>query len=213
MNQINEQYWNIKLDKVKNNLIKNRFNVEICNTESDVINTLLNNINSDNSIGFGGSTTLEELKIPELLKEKKFNIINYPDYSLPRETIIEQRRQSLLADVFLMSSNAITESGYLINIDGMSNRVAGLMFGPKKVIIIAGINKIVKDTKSGIERIKNYVAPKNCLRLNRKTPCIKTSECMDCSSPDRICCNTVITKYQTDPKRIHIILVKMNLGY
>ena len=212
MNEYAKWYWDKRLDILKSNFERNRFNVYISNNKDDAVEKIFSLISLSDSIGLGGSLTLSELNIPDLLKNKNYNVINFPDKKLPYETVLEQRRQSLLSDVFLTSTNAITSDGYLVNTDYMSNRIAAMMFGPKKVIITAGINKIVKDTEAALWKIRNYTAPQNCKRLNRDTPCVKTSVYADCHTDSRICCNTSVMGYQGNPKRMHLIIIKENLG-
>ncbi|HPN30730.1 MAG TPA: lactate utilization protein [bacterium] len=212
MNEYSIWYWEKKLEFVKRNLEKNRFTVYLTDNTNSVPDIIFSLLKPEDSIGLGGSLTLTELNIPFFLKEKNFNVINFPDKTLAREIVLEQRRQSLLSDAYLTSTNSITEDGLLVNIDCYSNRIAAMMFGPKKVLIIAGINKIVKDADAAVWKIKHYTAPQNCKRLNRNAPCVKTGDCSDCQTESRICCNTSIMGYQSIPGRIHIIIVKDNLG-
>lgn len=119
----------------------------------------------------------------------------------------------VMADAFFMSSNAITENGELVNIDGAANRLACLLHGPQSVYVIVGMNKLVCDVPAAIGRIRNVACPANTLRLNRKTPCSVTGKCGDCYSQDSICSQIVVTRRSTQPKRIKVILVAENLGY
>jgi len=212
MNDLDLWFWEKRLPEIALNLEKNRFKTYISANEADTVKILFSLIQEGNSIGLGGSVTLAQLNIVEILKKKNFNIINPPDKTLPYEKVIEQRRQSLLSDVFISSANAITENGFVVNLDGISNRTAALLFGPKKVIIIAGINKIVKDTEAAIDRIKRYAAPINAKRLNRATPCAETGVCGDCKTDVRVCCNTVIQGFQNTHGRTNIILIKKSFG-
>ena len=117
------------------------------------------------------------------------------------------------ADVFLMSANAMTEDGILVNIDGNANRVSALAQGPRKVIVIAGMNKICDDVDGAMKRARNVAAPINAQRFGLNTPCAKTGSCMNCKSPDTICCQFLITRYSKHPGRIHVILVDDFLGF
>ena len=117
------------------------------------------------------------------------------------------------ADVFLSSANAMTEDGVLVNIDGNANRVSAIAQGPKKVVIIAGMNKVCKDVDHAMKRARNVAAPINAQRFGLNTPCAKTGSCMDCKSPDTICCQFLITRYSRHKDRIHVILVNDNLGF
>jgi len=213
MNDYEKWYWNQRFPQIKKALERNRFIPFLCEDETSAVDLLFQMLAPSDTIGLGGSYTLTQLGIYELLKTKNFNIINPPPQPAQLyENIIEHRRQSLLADAFISSTNAITEDGFLVNIDGISNRCAAILFGPKKVFILAGINKIVNNVEDGIKRIKNFVAPQNAKRLNSKTPCAATGVCMDCSIQERICSNTVISGFQNNPNRTHIILIKKKLG-
>ena len=117
------------------------------------------------------------------------------------------------ADVFLASCNALTSDGVLVNIDGNSNRVSAIAHGPKKVIFIAGMNKVCKDLDGAMKRARNVAAPINAQRFGLSTPCAKTGACMDCKSPDTICCQFLITRFSKHAGRIHVILVNDNLGF
>jgi hypothetical protein len=132
---------------------------------------------------------------------------------LSREDSLERRRQALLTDLFFTGTNAITESGKLVNLDMIGNRVGALAFGPKHVIVLAGRNKIVADVDAAVQRIRNYAAPVNTRRLDKKTPCAATFACQDCSSPDRICNTWVITEKSFPENRIKVVLINEDLGF
>jgi len=131
---------------------------------------------------------------------------------LTPEEMIELRRRSLLVDLFITGTNAVTETGKLVNLDMIGNRVAGLTFGPKNVIVLAGRNKVVPDIEDAMLRVKNYVAPANAMRLDKKTPCVKTSICEECRSVDRICNTWTITEKSFPKGRIKIVLINEDLG-
>lgn len=164
------------------------------------------------SVGWGGSMTLAELGILEELKKRDYMLLDRTKAKTPQEAR-EIYAKTVLADYYLMSSNAITIEGELINIDGNGNRVACMIQGPEHVIIVAGMNKVVTDVKSGYLRVKNIASPPNCVRLNKKTPCSVTGQCGDCYAPDCICSHTVITRRCGIPGRIKVILVGEELGY
>ena len=134
-----------------------------------------------------------------------------PEYSL--EEAMEQRRQGLLADVMIASSNAITLDGRLVNLDGGGNRVAAMTFGPKKVILVVGMNKVAPDLESAMARVKHYAAPVNVMRIGYKNPCAETGLCSDCRSPQRICNMWSIIEGHMAKGRIHVKFVGENLGY
>ena len=122
-------------------------------------------------------------------------------------------RKSFFSDTYLTSTNAITENGELYNVDGYGNRVAAMIYGPKSVIVVAGINKIVKDLDQAVERVKRIAAPANSIRLDKNTPCTKTGYCVDCKKDDRICCSYTVLGHQKQKNRIKVILVGESLGY
>jgi len=157
----------------------------------------------------GGTMTVAEIGLEEELKSGKYD---YCD-----RTVTPDKRAAELfaydADVYLGSANAISKDGVLINIDGNANRVSAYAYGPKKLVLIVGLNKVAPDVDSAIKRARNEAAPINCTRLNLNTPCTKTGSCMDCLTPDTICCQFLITRYSRHAGRIHVILVNEELGY
>ncbi len=167
------------------------------------------------SVGLGGSVTLNECGIIEALRNGDYNLIDRYKKGLSREEVKKLYVEGLSAEVFLSSTNAITQDGKLINIDGTGNRVAALMYGPKKVIIVTGANKIVEDVEGGIRRIKLWAAPFNCVRLDMDTPCARTGICSDlaCTQPGRICNEVTIIEGQRDPDRMTVIIIGQELGF
>ena len=139
-------------------------------------------------------------------------ILDTFDKSLSPEESLERRRQSLLVDLFITGTNAVTRSGELVNLDMIGNRVAGITFGPRNVVVMVGRNKIVEDLDAAIERIKDYAGPTNAMRLNKKTPCAKTSVCEECKSAERICNSWTITQKSFPKGRIKVVLINENLG-
>jgi hypothetical protein len=148
----------------------------------------------------------------DAIKGANYELIDRADAKTPEEDRIMYSRQ-VMADFFLMSSNAITIDGELVNIDGRANRVSLLCWGPQNVIVIAGMNKIASDVESAIQRVRDAAAPPNTVRLNKNTPCAQTGRCGNCYSPDCICSQIVITRRSSTPKRIKVILVGEELGY
>lgn len=164
------------------------------------------------SISWGGSQTLSEIGLLDELQSSDYILYDRDDAKTPEEKA-SMYSKIVTADYYFMSSNAITLDGQLVNIDGSGNRVACLITGPKNVIIIAGMNKIVTDVTTGMERVRNMAAPPNCVRLNTKTPCAETGKCANCLVDDCICCEIVITRKSKIPGRIKVILVGEELGY
>ena len=164
------------------------------------------------SITWGGSESIKECGLMDAIKGANYELIDRADAKTPEEDRIMYSRQ-VMADFFLMSSNAITIDGELVNIDGRANRVSLLCWGPQNVIVIAGMNKIASDVESAIQRVRDAAAPPNTVRLNKNTPCAQTGRCGNCYSPDCICSQIVITRRSSTPKRIKVILVGEELGY
>lgn len=164
------------------------------------------------SVAWGGSMTLNETKVMDILKGGKYEVIDR-DTAVNDEKRKEVYGKIVSCDYFFMSTNAITLDGELVNTDGRGNRVAFLCFGPDNVIVVAGMNKVVSDTDAAIKRIHDVATPANTVRLNKKTPCSVTGRCADCLSDDCICASTVITRFSMIPGRIKVILVGEELGY
>ena len=166
-------------------------------------------ITEGSSVTMGGCESAREIGLVDALKEGNYNFIDRDNY--------EDKREAMLlaydADFFLSSANAMTEDGIIINIDGNSNRVSAIAQGPKKVVFIVGMNKICKDVDGAMKRARNIAAPVNAQRFGLSTPCAKTGSCMDCKSPDTICCQFLMTRFSRHADRIHVILVNEELGY
>ena len=174
----------------------------------------LSMIEEGSSVAWGGSETIKECGLMDVLQahSEKYDLIDRSTAKTPEE----QREifgRSILSDYFLMSANAVTLDGELINIDGNSNRVACLAHGPRHVLIIVGMNKIVTDVASGIERVRNFAAPPNGVRLSTNTPCSATGICGDCHCDDCMCCQIMVTRHSRHPGRIKVLLVAEELGY
>ena len=163
------------------------------------------------SVGYGGSMTLDDNGFKDVVTSAGHDLIIRENYKTDEE-IKELKSKLVNADYFLMSTNAITLDGELINIDGRGNRVSFMIYGPENVIIVAGMNKVVPNVDDGIRRVRNEATPPNCNRLDRKTPCALTGKCGDCFT-ESICCQFVVTRMSIVPNRIKVILVGEELGY
>lgn len=161
------------------------------------------------SVTMGGALSAKEIGLVDALKTGDYNFIDRAEF--------EDKRAAMLAaydaDVFLSSVNAMTEDGELVNIDGNANRVSAIAQGPKKVVFIVGMNKVCDDLDGAMKRARNVAAPINAQRFGLSTPCAKTGSCMNCKSPDTICCQFLITRFSKHEGRIHVILVNDNLGF
>lgn len=161
------------------------------------------------SVTMGGATSAHEIGLVEAVKNGNYNFIDRSAYTDKREAML----LAYDADVYLSSANAMTDDGILVNIDGNSNRVSAIAQGPKKVIFIVGMNKVCKDLDDAMKRARNVAAPMNAARFDINTPCKKLGTCMDCKSPDTICCQFLITRFSRHAGRIHVILVNDELGF
>lgn len=166
------------------------------------------------TIAMGNSLTLREVGIFDAVTIGDYKVINQFEAGISPEENLKRRKSGLLADVYFTSTNAITLDGELVNIDGKGNRVAAMMFGPDKVIVIAGENKIVNNLEEAWMRLKEKAAPELARKLGRATPCAVAAKCSNCNSPERICrCYTIIGgQMPVDKERIHVIIVKEQLG-
>lgn len=164
------------------------------------------------SVSFGGSETLKQIGLIDYLKESDYVVYDRATANTPEEEAALYGK-TVTADHYFMSSNAVTLDGILVNIDGIGNRVACLIYGPKSVILVVGMNKIATDVAAAMDRVRNMASPANAVRLNRKTPCARYGRCADCLTEDCICCQTVLTRKSKIPNRIKVILVGEELGY
>lgn len=207
--------------KVIDALRKNRMLAEYVPTKEEVVPLIKALIPVGCSVANGGSRTLEETGVTELLRSGNYVFYDRNNPALSPDEKAEMTAKGATADVYLCSSNAITEQGELYNVDGFSNRVAAIANGPKKVIMVVGINKIVPDLDAAVRRVKTIAAPLNTKRLNCDTYCQKTGVCMGleggmtdgCHSPARICCSYLVSAQQRVANRIHVILVGESLGF
>jgi hypothetical protein len=210
-------YWQTKLEQLKQTLESNNFAVwtaqDLEEARSLFWDTLFPQV-APASVSFGGSKTVVASGLyQELLDRSDIETIDTYDTGISREEMIERRRSSLLTDLYLTGTNAVTQEGHLVNLDGMGNRVAALTFGPRHVLLLIGRNKVVPGLTEAHSRIKDYSAPVNTVRLGKKTPCATSMQCEDCSAPERICNTWAITEKSNPPERVKIILINQDLGF
>lgn len=203
----------LRAQNIIKNLEKRNMEGYFCQSSQELLNLILPMFADGSKIAWGGSATIEQCGLLDVLKNSgKYEMI---DRSLAKNP--DEARaffaQAVMSDYYLMSSNAITSDGQLINIDGNGNRVACLIQGPKQVFLIVGMNKIVQDVDSGIQRVRNIATPPNTIRLSKKTPCAQTGKCEDCLSPDCICNQIVVTRRSGHVGRIKVFLVNEDLGF
>ena len=178
-------------------------------TKEDALALALSLIPEGSTATMGGGMSVHEIGLVEALKKGNYNFID-------RDAMEDKRAATLAAydaDFFLASANAITQDGVLVNIDGNANRVSAIANGPKKVLFIVGMNKVCDDVDGALKRARNVAATTNAQRFGLSTPCTKTGACMNCKSPDTICCQFLITRFSRHTDRIHVILVNDNLGF
>ncbi len=193
-------------------LKKNRIPAVFYANKEQAKESILGMIPQGSSVGIGGSVTLNGLGLMDELKERGYDVLNPFERGISLEEADIVRRKALVSDVFLVSTNAITEEGELFNIDATGNRVGAMFFGPTKVIVVAGTNKIVKNLDEAMVMVKEKTAPINAKRLKRKTPCVNTGQCEDCESPERICNIRVVICKKPRLTDLQIVLVGENLG-
>jgi hypothetical protein len=208
--------------KTMDNLEKNGIKAFFVETKEEVVPLVKTLVPQGSSVSNGGSVSLAETGVSALLESGIYDFIDRR--GLEGEELRNSYIRAFGCDAYFCSSNAVTENGELYNVDGNSNRVACIVFGPRQVIMVVGVNKIVPDVDAAIKRVKECAAPPNTVRLNLKTPCAATGECISlkddsslmcdgCKSPQRICCNYVVTAQQRHKGRIKVIIVNRELGY
>lgn len=189
------------------------FGASFVTTTDEARTSLLNKIPADATVGIGGSVTIRELGLVEELEKRGNTVTHHWKQGLAKDVNREIRKKEGLAEYYLTSANAITTDGDIINIDGIGNRVAHMIYGPENVMIIAGRNKLVTDIDEGILRSKEIAAVMNAKRVGAKTPCATTGKCIDCDAPGRICRVTTIIQYRPLQTNIDVLLVNESLGF
>jgi len=209
MNEYTTQRNALLAQKVIKGLNSRNMNGFYAQTKNEALATALSIIPKGCAVTMGGGMSVHEIGLSSALKNGEYDFIDRDDYDDKREAMLK----AYDADVFLASANAITEDGVLVNIDGNANRVSAIAQGPKKVVLIVGMNKVCDDIDGAVKRARNVAAPINAQRFGLSTPCTKTGSCMNCKSPDTICCQFLITRYSRHPGRINVILVNESLGF
>ncbi|MFZ7126113.1 MAG: lactate utilization protein [Desulfobacterales bacterium] len=211
------QFWTLRLEAVADALRKNNFDARIVNSADSLKQTVMDEIVPalhPAGVSWGGSKTFVQTGLYEAFKAlSDLEILDTYADGLSDADKMNLRRKALLTDLFVTGTNAVTENGWLVNLDMIGNRVGALTFGPRNVIVLAGRNKIVPDLEYALDRIKTYAAPVNAIRLEKKTPCAKTAVCHDCNSPDRICNTWTITEKSFPKGRIIVLLINADLGF
>ncbi|WP_411169238.1 lactate utilization protein [Clostridium sp. MB05] len=208
-----EWYIEKRVERTIKNLNSHNMEGYYVKSREELIKKLEELIEEGSIIGVGDSMTLSETGVIDFIRSGKFNFLDKYEENINRDEKREIYIKNFSTDTFLCSTNALTESGELYNIDGNGSRVAPMIYGPEQVIIIAGTNKIVKDIEEAERRVRNYSAPIDAKRLNKDTPCTKLGSCVDCKSPNRICNDFVVIRGQFIKGRIKVLILNENLGY
>lgn len=205
--------WESIGTKCVENLKKNGFDAHFVQSKEEANDLILRLISSYQSFGFGGSSTTRELGIVEVLQSRGKTVFDHWQKNLSPEQDMTLRRNQLQADCFFCSANAISVTGEIVNVDGVGNRTSAMAFGPKKVVIIAGMNKVTHDLESALRRIKEVAAPMRAKSLQLETPCAKTGVCADCHVPQRICRITTILHRKPAKTDISVVLINKSFGF
>ena len=206
--------WEQKCQKAVEALGTNGFTALYCPTAEEALKAILELGVEAQSVGFGGSMTIADLGVQAQFEEMGKEILNHSRADLSREQKMEVMRRQLTCDLFLCGTNALTLNGELINIDATGNRVAAMFFGPQRVVVVAGRNKLVDGTvDEAIQRVKQWATPPNAKRLNFNTPCAKTGFCSNCNSPDRLCRITTVIDRKPRFTDLRVLVVNKELGF
>lgn len=210
VNEVNQQ----KIERTIKALEKNNMNGYLVKNKEELLEKIQEIVKDGSLVSCGGSMTLFETGVIDLLRSGKYKFLDRYEENLKLEEIKEIHRKTFSADAYFTSTNAITENGELYNVDGNGNRIAAMLFGPDKVIVITGVNKIVKDIDAAINRNREISGPANAKRIGHNTPCKTTGTCVECNSPERICCEYAVIKRERGTNdRMNIIFLNENFGY
>lgn len=212
-----ENYWKARLDHLKEALEANNFEVYIASDGAEAKEIVQRDIipkSRAKRISWGGSKTATDMGLIQALKaDKNLEFLDPFEKGIPLEDSLERRREAFLVDLFITGTNALTETGHLVNLDRTGNRVAAITFGPKTVVILVGRNKIVSDVDEAFLRVKDYAAPLVAMRIKAKVPCVKTSMCEECRSPERVCNAWGIVEKSYPQGRIKVVLINQRVGF
>jgi len=205
--------WEKLGEKCIRNLKKHGFDAHFVSTPDEARDLFLSMISGHETFGFGGSDTTRSLGIMEALKADGKTVYDHWQTDLSKEQDLKLRLQQGRCDCFLCSANAVSATGEIINVDGIGNRTNAMTFGPKKVFVVAGMNKVTQDLESGLARVRDIAGPMRAKSLGMETPCAETGICTDCNSPQRICRATVILHRKPMLTDISVILVNQSMGF
>lgn len=208
-----KEHQKVLADQLIKNLAKRNMEGFYCTSADQACKLASSMIEPGSSVSWGGTMTMGEIGLDKMIAERTDLVVYDRSKAGSQEEVDEIYRKAFSVDNYIMSANAISLDGQLVNIDGTGNRVAALIFGPKQVIVIAGMNKVCPDLETAMVRARNLASPPNAMRFGKKTPCTATGKCGDCLSPDCICNQIVITRNSRDTGRIKVILVEGEWGY
>jgi hypothetical protein len=206
------EYHRVRIARATESFDRRSFATRSFETSSDAVDFFFSEVSPGESIGYGGSDTTRQLGIPDRLRSEGHNFLDRSAFGHSYDEQLDIRRRTLSADVFIASSNAVSMGGSLVNIDGTGNRVAGLSFGPRRVFLFIGRNKLCDDLESAVHRARNVAAVALAIQLGKDTPCVKTGRCHDCGSPDRICSHLSIIERCEPAGRINLLFINEDLG-
>ncbi|MBV1756588.1 MAG: lactate utilization protein [Dethiosulfatibacter sp.] len=206
-----EKSYELKAQTVIKQFAKRNIEGYYCANKDEALKLMLSFIEEGKSISWGGSESLNELGIKPLLENGNYVLVDRDKFTGEERT--QKMKEAFFSDYYLTSSNAVSQDGMLVNIDGNGNRVAAMSFGPKNVIIVVGMNKIVPTVENAVERVRNFATPPNTIRLGYDTPCNKSGVCSDCLVKDCVCGQILITRFNRNPGRIKVIIVGETLGF
>lgn len=204
--------YDLKIERLKKALERNNMTCNVFNTEEELHDYFKTIFKDQKVVAVGGSMSLDEMHVLDLVRASDVNFLDRYAKGLTKE-INAIHHEAFNADIYLTSTNAMTTDGCLYNIDGNGNRVAAMIYGPKDVYVVAGVNKIFESEEEAIDHIKNVSAPANAIRLNRQTGCAVAGKCVNCMSDQRICASYVKLARQGNKDRIHVIIMRQELGY
>lgn len=202
-----------KIEKIINKFSQRNMKVYYLESREEIFDLVENLIPEKSVIGCGDSVTLEQCNLYNFFRSGKYVFLDKYKSNITKEEKQKIYIDNFAADAFICSANAITEDGKIFNIDGNGSRVAPIIYGPKQIIMVVGVNKIVENIKEAGDRARNIAAPLDAIRLGKNTPCIKKKSCVDCNSPDRICNSFVTITGQFIKDRIKIVIINEELGY
>lgn len=204
--------WGSSIERLISNLRRRNIDAFYFETIKQARDKVIEMIPVDNTVGIGNSQTLINMNISKMLSERG-SIIFDKTIATTEEEIKKQKKKALLADWYITGTNAISAEGHLVNIDHSGNRVAAMLYGPEKVIVVVGTNKLVKTLDEAMNRVRNISAPANAKRAGLNPPCVKLGKCVDCQSPERACYNLVVIEGQAVKGRMTVFIVNESLGF